>query len=63
MSPSELVPRPAERGAEWGKTPPRSEEHAFLAGPRNRPLELLWVLRTAPSSSAASGSSTSWVRA
>jgi len=47
VSPSELVPSPAERGAEWGKTPPRSEEHAFLAGPRNRPLELLWVLRTA----------------
>jgi len=45
---TELVQRPAERGAEdWGKTPPRSDEQAFLAGPRNRPLELLWVLRTA----------------
>jgi uncharacterized protein (TIGR00730 family) len=44
----DLVRRPAERGAEdWGKTPPRDEEHAFLEGPRNRPLELLWVLRTA----------------
>ena len=42
------VARPAERGAEdWGKTPPRSDEHAFLEGPRNRPSELLWVLRTA----------------
>lgn len=43
----EQVQRPAERGAEdWGKTPPRNEEQAFLAGPRNRPLELLWILRT-----------------
>ena len=42
------VQRPAERGAEdWGKTPPRTEDQAFLEGPRNRPLELLWVLRTA----------------
>ena len=48
MISGELVRRPAERGAEdWGKTPPRDEEHAFLEGPRNRPLELLWVLRTA----------------
>ncbi|HUM12112.1 MAG TPA: TIGR00730 family Rossman fold protein [Myxococcaceae bacterium] len=48
MTSTELVQRPAERGAEdWGKTPPRSDEQAFLAGPRNRPLELLWVLRTA----------------
>jgi uncharacterized protein (TIGR00730 family) len=40
--------RPAERGADdWGKTPPRDDDHAFLEGPRNRPLELLWVLRTA----------------
>jgi uncharacterized protein (TIGR00730 family) len=45
---TELVARPAERGADdWGKTPPRTDEQAFLAGPRNRPLELLWVLRTA----------------
>ena len=42
------VGHPAERGAEdWGKRPPRSDEHAFLEGPRNRPLELLWILRTA----------------
>ena len=48
MSDAELLQRPAERGAEdWGKTPPATDEHAFLAGPRNRPLELLWVLRTA----------------
>ncbi len=48
MTSTELVARPAERGAEdWGKTPPAGEERAFLAGPRNRPLELLWVLRTA----------------
>ena len=48
MNTRDLVRRPAERGAEdWGKTPPRDEEHAFLEGPRNRPLELLWVLRTA----------------
>ena len=48
MTTGDLVRRPAERGAEdWGKTPPRDEEHAFLEGPRNRPLELLWVLRTA----------------
>ena len=40
--------QPAERGAEdWGKRPPESDEHAFLEGPRNRPSELLWVLRTA----------------
>lgn len=39
---------PAQRGtADWGKNPPRSDEHAFLAGPRNRPLELLWVFRVA----------------
>jgi len=45
---SELVDRPADRGAEdWGKTPPPSDEHAFLEGPRNRPLELMWVLRVA----------------
>jgi len=44
----DLLRRPAERGAsDWGKTPPGGEEQAFLAGPRNRPLELLWVLRTA----------------
>ena len=48
MTSTELVARPAERGAEdWGKTPPRNDEQAFLDGPRNRPLELLWVLRTA----------------
>ena len=48
MTSTELVARPAERGADdWGKTPPRTDEQAFLAGPRNRPLELLWVLRTA----------------
>lgn len=42
------VQRPAERGAEdWGKTPPRTDEHAFLQGPRGRPSELLWILRTA----------------
>jgi uncharacterized protein (TIGR00730 family) len=47
-SSDELVDRPAERGAEnWGKTPPRTDDHSFLEGPRNRPLELLWVLRTA----------------
>jgi uncharacterized protein (TIGR00730 family) len=41
------VQRPAERGAEdWGKRPPQDDEHAFLEGPRNRPSELLWVLRT-----------------
>jgi TIGR00730 family protein len=45
---TELVARPAERGDEdWGKTPPGNGEQAFLAGPRNRPLDLLWVLRTA----------------
>jgi len=44
---SHAVQRPAERGADdWGKTPPRDDEHAFLEGPRNRPSELLWVLRT-----------------
>lgn len=48
MTGSELARLPAERGAsDWGKTPPAGEEQAFLAGPRNRPLELLWVLRTA----------------
>ena len=48
MSDGELVERPAERGADdWGKTPPTTDEHAFLAGPRNRPLELWWVARTA----------------
>ncbi len=48
MTSPELVARPAERGAEdWGKAPPRTGENAFLEGPRNRPLELLWVLRTA----------------
>jgi uncharacterized protein (TIGR00730 family) len=48
VSTDALVRRPAERGAEdWGKTPPRDEDHSFLEGPRNRPLELLWVLRTA----------------
>jgi len=48
VSDGELVQRPAERGAEdWGKTPPATDEHSFLAGPRNRPLELLWVARTA----------------
>jgi len=48
VSDGELVQRPAERGADdWGKTPPATDEHAFLAGPRNRPLELLWVARTA----------------
>ena len=42
------VSQPAERGAEdWGKKPPRSDEHAFLEGPRDRPSELLWVLHTA----------------
>ncbi|HEY1907039.1 MAG TPA: TIGR00730 family Rossman fold protein [Myxococcaceae bacterium] len=47
-SSDELIRRPAERGAEdWGKTPPPTEDHSFLEGPRNRPLELLWVLRTA----------------
>jgi uncharacterized protein (TIGR00730 family) len=41
------IRRPAERGADdWGKTPARDDDHAFLEGPRNRPLELLWVLRT-----------------
>jgi uncharacterized protein (TIGR00730 family) len=44
----ELIERPAQRGAEdWGKTPPASDEHVFLEGPHNRPLELLWVFRIA----------------
>ncbi|HVP63208.1 MAG TPA: TIGR00730 family Rossman fold protein [Myxococcaceae bacterium] len=48
MTSTDLLQRPAEHGADdWGKTPPPSDEHAFLAGPRNRPLELWWVLRTA----------------
>lgn len=48
MTSGDLVESPAERGAEdWGKRPPPSAEHAFLEGPHNRPLELLWVLRIA----------------
>ena len=48
MSTDELARRPAERGAEdWGKRPPPSDEREFLAGPRNRPLELAWVIRAA----------------
>jgi len=44
----ELAPLPAEHGAsDWGKTPPRTAEHGFLDGPRNRPLELIWIARTA----------------
>jgi uncharacterized protein (TIGR00730 family) len=46
--PSTPTALPAERPAEdWGKRPPATAERGFLSGPRNRPLELLWVLRTA----------------
>ncbi len=48
MTGDEIIRHPAQRGAEdWGKRPPPSVEHAFLAGPHNRPLELLWVFRIA----------------
>jgi uncharacterized protein (TIGR00730 family) len=46
--PSAPTALPAERpGEDWGKRPPPSAERSFLAGPRNRPLELWWVLQTA----------------
>jgi uncharacterized protein (TIGR00730 family) len=44
----EPVGGPAERPHEdWGKRPPPTPEQGFLSGPRNRPLELWWILRTA----------------
>jgi uncharacterized protein (TIGR00730 family) len=44
----EPVGGPAERPHDdWGKRPPPTREQGFLSGPRNRPLELWWVLRTA----------------